>query len=334
MKIGELREKLSKLQKDEIIKIASEFYKLIPKAKKEDYDIDSIVNNPESKTKKASKNTVISFPELVLEVEQFIINVKDQNYLYPNKAVPKKERATWRFKVKKWHKELNNSKRKDADKKKQVETFTNLYEILCESCGYNYFSAYDTFESVKIEQVEFYRNVLSLFIETEGKSELPKFGIDLILNNYLNRYTLESNLMLILIEYLTIPDLKNKSIDYVKSQIIKNGFTTKNENNRSDFSMDSFKKKEKHNNLVELNFRLEMSLFNEESAIAFFKENHYERDEEVKLYILIRLLMDYREKDRIINEIKLAKEQGVKPRKSLRDLVMEIEKNNELPHYL
>ena len=34
MKVAELREKLSKLKKEEVIRLAAEFYKLVPKIKK------------------------------------------------------------------------------------------------------------------------------------------------------------------------------------------------------------------------------------------------------------------------------------------------------------
>lgn len=60
MKVGELREKLSTLKKDKIIKLASEFYKLIPKAKKEDYDLDQLIlNYPLKKQKLKSKDQIV-----------------------------------------------------------------------------------------------------------------------------------------------------------------------------------------------------------------------------------------------------------------------------------
>ena len=49
MKVAELREKLSQLKKEDIIKLSVEFYKLIPKAKKEDYDLDAFINIPNKK---------------------------------------------------------------------------------------------------------------------------------------------------------------------------------------------------------------------------------------------------------------------------------------------
>jgi len=46
----------------------------------------------------------------------------------------------------------------------QSKLLCNLYELICESCGYEYFSAYDPFQSIGIEQSTFY---LSDLYETE-----------------------------------------------------------------------------------------------------------------------------------------------------------------------
>jgi len=99
MKVGELREKLAKLKKEELIKLAAEFYKLIPKSKKEDYDLDGLINNPQQKKKTNSKASV-SLETLQQTINKFIADAKEQYYLMPNRVVPKKERSTWRFKVK------------------------------------------------------------------------------------------------------------------------------------------------------------------------------------------------------------------------------------------
>jgi DNA replication initiation complex subunit (GINS family) len=47
MKIGELRDKLEKYSKKELIKIAAEFYKQLPKAKKE--ALKDVIENPSAK---------------------------------------------------------------------------------------------------------------------------------------------------------------------------------------------------------------------------------------------------------------------------------------------
>jgi len=336
VKVKELREKLGKLKKEEIIKLAVEFYKLVPKVKKEDNALDSLINNPNEKKSKKNTSAQISLSEIETEVNTFIENAKEQYYLYPNRIVPKKERSTWRFKVKKWYKELINTKRTDANLKQQATILWNLYELLSEACGYNYFSAYDPFQSVGIEQREFYRSVLILFQEAEGKNILTEKGIELIVNNYLNRYTLYSGLMSELIALLDIPDLKNQAIKNAKKLILKNGFKPegRTKKNRWSFRDGEFEKKERHNNLVEFVFRLYIGLFELKEATVFFNENYCDGDDEIKLYVLIRILFGFNEKEIIKEELDAAIERGIEPRESLLTVLNSINKDNILPQYM
>jgi len=287
MKVKELREKLGKLKKEEIIKLAVEFYKLVPKAKKEDNDLDSLIDNPNEKKSKKDTSSQISLSEIETDVNTFIENAKEQYYLYPNRVVPKKERSTWRFKVKKWYKELINTKRTDVNLKQQAKILFDLYELISESCAYQYFSAYDSFQSIGIEQGEFYQSVLILLQEAEGKQILTEKGVKLIIENDLSRDTLYSELMSKLITLLDIPDLKNQAIKNIKKIILGNGFKPqeKTKKNRRFFNRDEFKKERTHNNLVEFVFRLYMSLFDFKEATVFFNENYYDQDEEIKLYV-------------------------------------------------
>jgi hypothetical protein len=94
MKVPELREKLAKLKKDEIIKLAVEFYKLVPKSKKEDNDLDKLIENPTQPKVSIKISKDIDWNELETEINQFISDAKDQYYLAPNKIISKKERST------------------------------------------------------------------------------------------------------------------------------------------------------------------------------------------------------------------------------------------------
>lgn len=339
MKVGELREKLSNLPKEEIIKLASEFYKLIPKSKKEDYGLDSMINNPKKKTTKKSISKVVklSLAEIEKEVDKFIINAREQNYLVPNRVIPKKERSTWRFKVKKWYKELINTKRDDSNLGKQAKVLSNLYEIICESCGYEYFSAYDSFESIGISQADFYKSVLILLNESGGKLELIEKGIPLILDNHLNRYTLYSGLMRVFLEFMDLSDLKYKCISKVEQLIKQTNFVPKPKEQKSWVMFSDgteYRKESKNNNLAELGYRLYFELGEYEEGIEFYKSNYYSFSEEVKLYVLIRLLFEGQHKKYILKEIEESKKNGVEPRKKLMDLYRELKDKNEFPKYM
>ncbi len=336
MKVAELRAKLSTLKKEEIIKLSVEFYKLIPKAKKEDYDIDAFINNPSEKKTKGSVKSLVSLAEVEPEIKLFIENAKAQNYLYPNREVSKRDRATWRFKVKKWYKELSNTKRGDADIGKQAKLLSDLYSLLCEACGYQYFSGYDPFQSVGVDQVVFYSTVINLLQEDKGKGDSLEACIKLIIENHLNRYTLNSGLMQELLITLNIPDLKEKGIEIVNKLMIQNGFNPKpiEKSKVWRYSTSDYRKEERNNNLVELGYRFYCGLFEVNKGIDFYQEHHYNRSEEVKLYILVRLLFEEGRKEKIREVLEDSIEKGIKPRDGLMKLLKEIKEKDTLPNYL
>lgn len=336
MKVGELREKLAKLKKEEITKLAVEFYKLIPKAKKEDYDVDSMINHPTKPKAKAASKVVLSLGEIEVSVNQFLEHARAQYYLSSNRVIPKKERPKWRFKVKKWYKGLIDTKRPDKDLVKQAEILSNLYELICESCGYQYFTAYDSFESIGISQIDFYQSVIGLLQEASGKLETVEKSINLIINNHLNRYTLYSSLMIELLKTFSTSDLKIKGIELTKEAIKKNNFVpkTKDKFGNIGYSTENYKKEEKNNNLAEFGYMLYASLYEVKEGVQFFNEHYHRRREEVKLYVLISILFREKQKQEIILEIEKAIENGITPRESLLNLLKEIKENGVLPQYM
>ena len=77
-----------------------------------------------------------------------------------------------------------------------------------------------------------------------------------------------------------------------------------------------------------------MALSETKLALEYFDSYFEESNPEIKLYILVRLLMEYGKKDDILRVIREAKEKGIKPRSSLSALVQHIEQHNTLPQYL
>ncbi len=330
MKVGELRNKLSTMKKEEIIKIASEFYKLIPKNKKEDYNIDSYLDNSKTKKIKIIKKDEISLALMKEEIPKFIDNAKNQYYLIPNNIVPKKERSKWRFKVKKWYKELINKEREDKDIETQAKLLCDLYSLLCESCMFIYFSGYDSFSSVGVEQIDFYKSVIDLLQEDKGKIDSLKTSIELIINNELNRYTLYSNLMIEFINTLDNVDLKYKAIQ-ITEEVFKN-LNYKSIKNRPD--LNSYKIQDTKNNLAELGLRLYLKLYEIENGIDFFHKYYNEENKEIKLYVLIRILFYEKETQKIKEELQKAIKNGIELRDSLINLLEYINKNNDLPNFI
>ncbi len=331
MKVAELREKLSKLKKEDVIKIASEFYKLIPKAKKEDYKLDDYINNPTVKKKKVE--SFISLDELEFDINEFVINAKEQYYLIPNSVISKKERPKWRFKVKNWYKELTNKRRKDKNLEKQTELLIKLYELLCEACAYIYFSGENPFRSVGIEQIDFFKIIVNLVQEDNGKADTIKKLTDLIVNNYVDRETLYSELMEVLFDTFDNTGLKYRGIEVVEKNI---KFATEDliVNKVKPFSTERYYKIRKINNLTEMGLHLYLGLYEIDAGIKFYNKYYKEQSDEVKLYILVSILMTYNETKKIEELLKNALKNKIELRKSLLNCLSHIENTGELPNYL
>jgi hypothetical protein len=338
MKVDELRVKLYKLKQDEVIRLAVEFYKLVPKAKKEENNLDDLINTPEVKTAKpAATSPIVSFENMATEVNTFIDNAKNQNYLYPNKIISKKERPTWRFKAKAWYKELTNPKTYGFDMELKTEICAKLYNLLCESCHYQYFSADDTFNSVGVEQTVFFRSVLQLIDQTEGKTSLLNRGLEMAINNSTSPNVLESWVIQEFVDILNAETLKYDAIEKVEKMIEGNQAPPpsiiKTRNTEEDFTTKYYRER-KTNRLTEMGFRLYASMFQFEEAIVFYNNYHKQKDDEVKLYILVRLLFESQQKTHIQAVLESGVASGVALRASLKKLLATIQTKDVLPEYM
>lgn len=334
MKVKELRDILSKMPKDKLLNLSIEFYKLIPKAQKEVMALDDYIET--SGRKKNKKPIVsISLAELEQQINQFIIDVRNQDYLYPNKTIVRKERLAWRSKVKRWGKALTKKNRTELNFPKQAELLIQLYQIICESCVYEYFSAYDAFQSIGVKQVVFYKNILKLLQNIGDDEQMLNKGISLIIENPLNTYTLYSDLIIQFVKSIKTERNYKKALEVATHLLQTNGF------NRSDSPIEQrwteeeeYEQEQRHNNLVELIYRLHANFSDYSKAIQFYKKHYYCLNDEIKLYVLVRLLFEKGKKKLIKREIELAIKQGIKPRENLLKLLAMINDENLLPQYL
>ncbi len=333
LKVTEVRKEIKKHKRDELEYIIAEIYKMIPRDKKIENSVSDLILNPgKSKAAPKSKNAgkkLRPFNEVENEVENFVSNAYEQYYLIPNRIVKKSDRSKWRFLVKRLYKELVSYSTNDEYRGVSARLLQKLYEVLCYSCGYTLFTAYDSFESIGIDQTTFFHTILTINEKRLSKNDFIDTGINLIINNYLNRYTLYSELIDFFIELLTIPDLYYKTIEEAEKMWKKiNKTPVKYDSWGSDYDKVS-----KLNNITEIVFKCYAKLFEFENGIRYFKKYQIEDNQEVKLYILIRLLFREKQKKIILEELKNAQKNGIKPRKSLLEMKQYIEEKNSLPDY-
>ncbi len=333
MKVGELREKLAKYKKEELIKIAAEFYKQLPKAKKE--ALQNLIENPAAKPTPVLK-VGLTLEELKIETEAFIINAKEGNYIKPNQMVPKKDRSKWRFLVKRLHKALSKHNRPDKDLGLQAQLLSGLYGVLCQAESLSYFTTPYPFSSVGISKDKFFESILFLIELNEGKAAVVNKGIELMYTHNFGGYYEYKSLQAVFEGFLTIPDLKYQAIEKTTQLLKNNGFAPPKKNSKKSYYAYNREKKnreKKNNNLATLGFAMHIGLFEYDEAIAFFDQHYYENEEEVKLYILVKLLFDEGLKDQIKQQLKQAIKRGVQPRQRLMDLLKVILTDDALPVY-
>jgi hypothetical protein len=333
MKIGELRSLIDKYSASQMKTIIAEMYKALSKSLKEDSGIDQLIRNPDQTIQAGKKTKQEEVPDIGLledEVTEFIENAYNQLYLIPNRIVSKPERSKWRFVVKRLYKDLLAAARSKEDLPVAVELLEKLYEVLCYSCSYVIFSAYDSFESVGIEQQEFFRRILSLKYDYEDKKSFLKNALLLLTNTRLNRYTLYSTLMNVILEFLKTPGLREMTVSQCTEliEVLKMGpFPKKDPWDHTD------EDQEKINLLAEMGFLCFAQLYEFENAVSYFKKYYLEVSAEIKLYILLELLFNINQKEYFLKEYELALKNGVAPREELEKTYRFIKNNGVFPEY-
>ncbi len=114
MKVQELRNLLSASEREHVEKAFVESYKQLRKMQKEEIDpiLIDILKGKAAEKKKTAAN--LSFEDLEQQITVFLENAYAQNYLAPNRIIPKNQRPKWRFLVKNFIKELEKIPRNTA----------------------------------------------------------------------------------------------------------------------------------------------------------------------------------------------------------------------------
>ena len=175
-----------------------------------------------------------------------------------------------------------------------------------------------------IPQDAFFRQVLTLNIQVQTKRDFIHRAITLILDQPLNRYTLYQGLMLQILDFLKVPDLKEAAVAECQRLIheMKMEFPKAKGRTASldDYSNREYKKTQRLQNLAMLGFLCYASLGEYDQAIAFFKKNHSQDHEEVALYILLGELFALQLPDYWRREYEAAVQKGVVPREKLQQV--------------
>ena len=285
MLISELKKEIEKYDKKELKNIITELYKRVPKAKKEEYCIDEFIKDASKKNE--NKNKEMSFEELQKEISLFLVYVDNGYYIVPNKIISKKERSSWRFKVKKYYKKLNEIAPNSEDGEKATELLIEIFKRLSVGSNTLLFINWETFKALGVPQNDYY-NVIMKRILINGYTEenlkqcinvldVPKDPYEL---SYYMYHTYISNLKNVAMEEISIKLMKEKVIRITQINL------------KDKTSTEKHYLRETLNNYVKCILEIFIIMGEINTGIKYFLQNYKEKDEEVKEYILLEKLKD------------------------------------------
>ena len=330
MKIAQVREQVKDYDSERLRIIINELYKVLPKKLIEEKGIDDLLKNPEeyvTRRKKGGGAGLPDFNQVKRETEIFIEYAGQHYYFAPNRVVHKKDRPKWRFIVKRLYKDLISSSKNPEYSAEAVNLMGRLYCLMCEACGVYLFSSDDPFQSVGIDQTEFFRMVVAVKKQAGLPEDWVMEAIRLIIDNDVDNYTLTTELMYTLLEFLNTAPLKEKAVeqcDRLRREIV--GVAKKRR-------PAGFSESKKNNDLVEMVLILQMELGEHEQAVGYFKSFYRASNTEVALYVLLQWLQRYGLKDLWIKEYETATQQGVRPRDELLNKFKQLKAKGEFPTY-
>ena len=291
MLVSELKTEIEKYDKKELKSIIVELYKRMPKNKKEDYNIDEFIKDINNNNNKMNKK--IDFETLQKEIIYFLQCVDHEYYAIPNKIISKKERSSWRFKVKRYYKELNNilpdSNNGDIATLLLIEIFKRL------SIGSNtlLFINWDTFRALGVSQSDYYDSIIKRILFHGYTKENLEKCIDL-LDVSKDPNELSYDMFWVFLSNLKTFDTKEISIELLNAKTnILNQKLKEIKNSHQEFYIS-----ENINNYVECILELYLMLNEYEAGIKYFHKNYIESSKEVKEFVLLGKL----------EELKLTKE--------------------------
>jgi hypothetical protein len=328
MKVAELKKTIRGYRTEQLRRLLVEMYKAMPKRVKEDHGIDDMICSPASKRNNRKSEVVPDIKALASETERFVSNAYNDHYYIPNRVVPKRERSQWRFTVLRLFKHINYAATRGANVAKAAELLEKLYVMLCYSCRYTLFSAYDSFQSVGVEQRDFFRLVLRHKRCHENPRDFVRNSIELALEHELNRYTLYDDLLEAIVAFLDTSDLKQIAIatcDEMWSRASIVSASARSASKSYEDHSTEYQRREFLQNLARLGFLCHMALCEYDEAVDYFHKHYVGEEPEIALYVLLNMIDGHQQWDLWTKTYQQALRCGIRPRPELKAKYLEIQ---------
>ena len=314
MKVQELRQLVGASDRGHLEKAFVETYKLLRKGQKEEFDqvMADILAGKATEKKTASP---VSFDELEQQMMVFFENAYLDNYIAPNRTVPKAQRPKWRFMVKNFIKELEKIPLESESYSRAVKLLTDLYCLICEACNYYIFSTEDAFRSIGWEQQDLFELVVKKTFAAgysrENISQLVLYAT----TNGLSRESLPVQQEFVLINGLRTSDVKMIAIEEVKklieertSKLVRMG---KYDDRRYHLEIEI-------NELCTMFLALSITLAESEKGVEYYFKHAQNYNQEVTLYCALELIELMEEDDLWIKTYEYGVKKKIKPRDNLK----------------
>lgn len=314
MKVQELRELIKNADRECLEKAFVESYKQHSKQKKEEVDLiiqDVLVGK---ETQKGKKREEVNFESLKVQINEFLGNAYAQNYLAPNRVIPKSERPKWRFQVKNFINNLQKIMPNSENFADAAKLLMELYKLICAACEKYYFSTDDPFRSIGWRQCDFFHLVADRVLCT-GHFEENISGLLLCaVTGGLSPESLHVEQEMVLLSLIATDDDKNIAIEVAKKLIDDRNSKLKQAKKSSH---TAYYIEESVDNLCDMILMLQFSLREEEKGIAYYFSACNERDKEIVLYRALKLASWMEEDEIWLFIYEYAVRRKIKPRESL-----------------
>ncbi len=283
MLVSELKKEIEKYNKNDLEKIIVELYKRIPKAKKEDYDKDDFIKNIDNN--KITKKE-LDFKSLNAEITYFLECVDNGLYCTPNRVISKKERSSWRFKVKKYYKELITIPPNSVNGGLATFLLIELFKRLSVGSNTLLFINWDTFKALGVSQDDYYDLIIKRVLYNGYTKDSLKVCVNLLSVDK-DPYDLSFSMFFTFLANLKTRFNKEDSVELINDKIIELKAKLKKKND-----YDTYYLKELINNYVILNMNILTNLGLIEKGIDFFYNTYLEDNKNIKVCTLLSELED------------------------------------------
>ncbi|WP_294159940.1 hypothetical protein [uncultured Selenomonas sp.] len=314
MKVSEIRERLKAFPQNDMIELFIAAYKHLPKDRKEGVVDDLILHgvrglhDKTANQKKAAQQ--VDFPSLAAEIKTFLDNAYAQNYLAPNRQVAKAERPKWRFHVMRYIKTLSSIQSDAPHFDDANELLAKLYEMTAYACNYYLFRTEDAFASIRMQQDDFYKLVASRLLEGDPSDASIKRVVQLATESGLSREIVNEDLYAKLIPLLRSTNLKRRAVKQI--ELLTKDYVGKHH----DYEVGS-----RLEECVKLLLLLKITLKETEEGISYCYRLFRQQEKfnpENSLYLILKILDAYGQKDAWVRTYEKALGNNVRPRNYLR----------------